>query len=474
MHPKRSALASYIAVLIGAAAMFVLTTITHDRIAAEVLVSTSLLPAALVALVAGGSRLARRPRRTDLLTAVLGGAAAFWAAPALALSQRATDAPSGSESLFFIVVLWGTLVSLTGLLSGTNADRLLALVVAVAGTSGATAILACWERPSSFSPLVKYPRQELVMVVAGVLFAAGSWLLARSVRRIGAPWTLVASSSAAFLASLVTLVGTPAPLMREAIPVMGSLALIGAANALFINGWVRLSAPATPVVLPGSALMAVPVIVTGLTFVERASGTFGPAPFASGGVIAGAFVTLASVLVAWVTEPSAVRDGTTRRAHPLALPIVAVFVAAGVAALSLPAVRVTVRSFVGEWAGQQWRWTLQGFLSAGSWVLFAGTCALFAAIAVGRHARRRRSGLSALALVCALAAIPLAGVPLRTWNREWPPAEVQQVYGTEYATIDFEAIGTRWREAIAVSTALAALGLIALAVRDVSSRKDEQ
>lgn len=469
----RSRVASYIAVLLGASAMFVLTTITRDQVMDEVLVTASLFPAALVAIAAGVSRLSSVPKRTALLPAVLGGAVAFWAAPAIALSQRATDAPSGSESLFFIVVVWGALVSLTGLLAGTYSDRLLALVVTIAGSSGAAAILACWERPSSFSPFVKYPRQELAMVAAGALFAAGSWMLARSARRIGAPWTLVAASSAAFASSLVPLVDTPMPAIRAAVPVMGALALVGAVNALFINGWVRLSGSVKPV-LPGSALMAAPVAVTALTVVERASGTFGPTPFAVSGVVAGACVSVAAASVAWLTGPSAAAGEKLRGTRRMELVLAAILVVVGIAALFLPAVQVTVRSFVGEWAGQQWRWTLPGVLASASWVLFAGTCAVFAAVAVGRRSPGRRIGLSVLALVCVLAAVPLAGVPLRTWNREWPPAEVQQVYGTEYATIDFEAAGERWREAVVVVTALSALGLIALALRDRPSRKDEK
>lgn len=469
----RSTVASYIAVLVGASAMFVLTTITRDLVADEVIVTASLLPAMLVALVAGASRLSSVPKRTALFPAVLGGAAAFWAAPAIALSQRATDAPSGSESLFFIVVVWGALVALTGLLAGTLSDRLFALVIGVAGTSGAAAILACWERPSSFSPLVKYPRQELVMVLAGAVFAAGTWMLARSVRRIGAPWTLVGASVAAFVSSLVPLAGTPVPVINAAVPLMGTLAFIGAVNALFINGWVRLSGARTPA-LPASAMMAAPVAVTALTVVERATGSFGPTPFIVSGVVAGTAVVVATALVAWLPVPSAVDSDGRRSVRRSALALGGMLVITGAVALALPAVQVTVRSFVGEWAGQQWRWTLPGALSPGSWMLFAGACALLAAVAVGSRSPGRRSGLSALALVCVLAAVPLMGVPLRTWNREWPPAEVQQVYGTEYATIDFEATGKRWREAVVVVTAIAALGLMVLTLRGVPSRKDEK
>ena len=98
------------AAMIGAAASFVLVTVAMDTLSDPLVVFVSSLTALLIVAVAqGGQGLAalRGVHRDALLLAVLGGALAFGAAPLLALSQRATDAPSGSDSLFLTTSAWG-------------------------------------------------------------------------------------------------------------------------------------------------------------------------------------------------------------------------------------------------------------------------------------------------------------------------------------------------------------------------------
>ena len=51
------------------------------------------------------------------------------------------------------------------------------MISAAIGLFGAAAVLANWERPSSFSPFVRYPTEDVAMLVAGAAWAAFSVLV---------------------------------------------------------------------------------------------------------------------------------------------------------------------------------------------------------------------------------------------------------------------------------------------------------
>jgi hypothetical protein len=128
-----------VAALGGVTGYFVLVTIAMDTVPDAALVGLACVVAFAIALgLLGGGRGISEALKADrrlLVIAGLGGALAFWAAPMLALSQRATDAPSGADSLFFTTSVWA-LVCVAGAFA-VRAERPLA--TALAGAVGAVA-----------------------------------------------------------------------------------------------------------------------------------------------------------------------------------------------------------------------------------------------------------------------------------------------------------------------------------------------
>lgn len=421
--------------LLGSAAVFVMSTVLSDRLPDTVTAGGAVALAFLLSLpLAGIPRVdaLRSARRRDLALAAGGGVAAFWAAPLITLLFRLTDAPPGSEALFLSTTAWGLFTVLACFAVAAERPGFTAGAGALAATAGGAALLANWERPSSFSPFVRYPVSDVAILAAGLIFALGALALAASARELG-------PRVVAFLG----LGGAAAVGVLAAIPVLtaslGSLALewpallaLAVATTAFAIGWLQTAHVAgTP--RAAVALLGAPAAVTALTLAERATGRLGVDPVVWSGAFGGLAALAAGCFAVMAAEGLQASTAVGAPKPPRAvLPLALAGTVAAAATLALPAL-----SAVADGHGEvpfSVKWEMLGLEAAVPWLVLSVAVLVTAVLFDARRGAVRACWVPGLiaAVVCALAVWPLLDTPLRTWTL-WIPAGVQQVYGTEYA-----------------------------------------
>lgn len=463
------AMVAVFAALCGAAGSFVLTTAAMDTLADPVLIGFACAAALVFVLALNGtsgfSDLQGTDRRT-LGLAAMGGALSFWAAPLLVLWQRASDAPSGADTLFFTTSAWGLACVVAAFAVRAQRPPVTALAGAAGAVAGAAGLLASWENPSSFSPFAKFPLREALMLVAALVFAAGALALADAARRSSARVAVAAGLGGA--TALGLLVALPAlPSVSE----IGRGALLpciylGMAFALFAFGWTRASS-VVGVSRTSVALFGAPIAVMALAGVERLTMERGPNPIEWPGALAGCAVIAAGIAVVWLAEkPTVLQHAAGCRSLWLAFGFSLAASVLAVASLMTPALNALAEGGTGE--PFRATWAMIGAESAAGWLAVAAAGLALAAVMVARGGGTTRSWLPAAVavVVCDLAAIPLLGATLHTWNR-WVPAEVQQTYGTEYSRL---VIGPRLDP---VRMAAMLLAVVAVATLAFSARRGE-
>lgn len=409
------------------------------------------------------------PERRGLLAAsASGGVLMFFVAPMIVLLNHHSDAPPGSQVVFTTTACWGAIVALlwaVGLLRrGEHRAAAVAVCGVLAAVVGSAVVLADWERPSSFSPFVRYPAEDVWMVIAGVAFAAGLWLLVRSSARARMGGVLLpACLSALIVATLATLT-QGGPLVAVAALVSG-----GASAAAFLLAgavaWVACievarEAPRSGIPLSGMPAVAAALFLpaVGLSLLARLEpmlGAAGPDPLLWAPVAAGSLLILAgawTVLTAAAATPPASGQPLARRV------IVALLAPALIAivGMALPALRATLSWNPGDGRSLDIAWKLAGAESASGWWALAVAALLVAAVlTVGTRSRSAALALSLLALACVPAYLAVRGVPLHTWST-WLAPEVQQDFGTPYASLVFAPVADR---PLDVAVVLSGIGL---------------
>lgn len=457
------AAAASVALVAALTAQYLAQTAVVGRASALVVGAAVSLGALAWASLAGG--LPRREAVASLggrriALAVSAGLCGLLLAPLLVAANRHTDAPSGSEVLFFAVACWGAQLALAGLREG-GATRAHAAAGALTALTGTAALLASWEFPSSFSPLVKFPSQEVAMLGAGALW---TWFAVV----VGAPgsaadrrttlWLAAASAAAAGVTA--ALAWAPSTLSSlSAAP--AELAVVAVAGGGAAVAWARVSGD-LGISRAGALFFAPVVLLTAFSAFVAAGGQpmlLPRAGAAAGVVLAGMAVSLSDR----GSVPRAAAGGPWLRRAPVVLAAAAALAAAW--GLASPAVWASVDAHLADGSAFGANWPLSGWESAGGWL------ALCAAVWLA-VARRGPFRAAAAGIVCAGAYPLLAGVPLHTWNR-WLPAYVQQNYGTEYAHLTFEAA---FAPASVAAVAIAVAGLVlasaAVAARARSRRED--
>lgn len=414
--------------------------------------------AVVVALLAAGRPAAavRSLDRRGLLLAAAGGALAVFGAPALVAANRMSDAPAGSVTVLWtgsgwaaIAAAWGAIVLLR---EGRRAASFGVLAGAAAALVGGAAVLADWERPSSFSPLIKFPQQEMAMLLAGVVLVAGIELLAAAGRRgrpLGA--VLVGTVTALALSAVWFAVGgletgiaglAEAPWTLAMAGIVWGVTLL-ALGAVWRDGGATRAA---------ACLALAPALISPLTWLEQVVGANGPQPMILAGVGAGCLLVLAGALR--LARSGTPGSRTLRRGRRV---IVAAAVPGLLAAtaLALPALRVNV-THQREVGTAVIHWVMTGAESVAVLAVLALALLLLAALF------DERPPWPAVAALAAVAALPaLLDVPTHVIVRWLSPA-IQQDYGTEYATIVFTRVLNIPAAAALVATAV---GLIAVIVQ---------
>lgn len=453
----------------GISGWFVLSTVLMDQVPDVVLVAVPLIVAAVILLAGGWRHVVASFRSSWRETALvaLGGVAAWWAAPLLVLTQRASDAPSGSEVLFFVSAGWAVVLSTVGLVFRIDGRRSwVGLAITLAGAAGAAGILANWERPSSFSPLGKFPVQEFWMLVAGAVFAVGLLVVKKYAVSLGPKAGPVVSVTAAVLASLAAAVTS----LPSAFPALErqptEFVLLGVCGLGIVWGFTRVAERSYGAA--GALLIAPPALITALSVLERATATYGPTPIVWRGALPALALCLTAAVCLWIAETASEGGAVARVDAPgplrgtLALSILAL--AASMVGLFLPSLSAHAIGAFGE--PFEARWLMPGAESAAAWIaLAAAACSLAAAVALAWKSPR---AVVVSALVTALSACIsypfLADTPVRTWQ-PWIPSEVQNTYGTEYARFSAESVVSPASIAAVMLAGVAALILVAIIVR---------
>lgn len=406
------------------------------------------------ALIVGLPR-ERAQGTAEWLVPALAGAGGFALAPWLVMVNRYTDAPPGSEVTFFSVVAWGAMLALV--LALRSNDRVRRGGGTVLALAAAAAVLANWERPSSFSPLVRYAREEAFMLLAGVLWVTLVLLLLRAAEQGSLGRT-------AFRASLGGVVGA----FALAAPALASAALTaedfitpglwayGIATAFLTAGvlMVLRTRAATPI---AGALMLVPSSMSLLLLLEGVFGYRGPNPLLVGPILAATVAALSGIVLA-----SGVRHGSGEakprhdRWLTFARGLAAIAIAAAAVSLALPGTTATVSATRADGSGFEAAFELYGFEMVGPWLALGLTCGALGIVLRPALARARMA--HAAAVVAAAAAWPfVAGTPIRTLT-SFIPSDVQVDYGSEFARIDFSG-GPSVLAAIALGGALVAVAV---------------
>lgn len=448
--------ALWLLLALASAAHFVFETAVVPSVSKPGLVLGGALASALMLLLASGF-----PRSRDLKAlGIQRGALAFAAgvlgialAPALVIANRYSDAPAGTVVAFWTLAGWGLLLVVASAALTRHPVRASAALLAVVGCMG---ILGSWERPSSFSLLVRFPAEEAAFVIAGVAWAAFA-VITGTLAREHSPRAVYSLAAAGGLLSAlawaIPAAGWDPVLLLPPADTLPAVIMAGLVTVLTVHLTRKAGAH-----LPGTALLVTPALITTLLVVEQATGTFGPRPIIVQEAWWGAAVAavgIAAVLVGMHRRTQC--PHTTLRIVGIGL--AALFAAVALFALTQPGVAVAVRGTNAAGAIFTADFTLSAFRTVGGWLsIAASTLAL--AVWLQRPAR----GVAALVLlgtvVAAAAHATLAFTPLHTWMN-WIPAEVQHDYGTEYATIMFSEVSTT---AQVVGIMGACLGLVVFLV----------
>ena len=451
---------AWVAVTVLASVSFFAGSATVGHVPEAAVSVTAAITAAVALMLAYGWPI-RRPSLgiASVATWMVAGALALAVVPHLIYANRYTDAPAGSIVVFWVTAFVGGVLCMMPL-----GDRVHVPIRAAAGLLGlvaAAGVLANWERPSSLNLLVRFTPEQLTYGLAGVLWAAFAVALATAVREGIAREVVVPASVGGLLGALILSL-TPGSSVTFMSLVRPSAIVFAVSSALLLLVVIALAARYGPA-LPGTALIAVPSALSLLSIVEMMTGAFGPRPILVDEVMWATVLAAAAVVVALWSH------GVSRGAGRFALVPRAVALAAlalGVTALFADALAAEVRGTTATNQVFRAGFEMSGYETLGGWIVF---CVALVSLALALIGPTRVAGLIPV-IALALAAVPawlaLRFIPLHTWVT-WIPPEVQQDYGTEYASIVFSGVGVPMQTGSLALSVLACVLLAIMGVRDV-------
>lgn len=381
--------------------------------------------------------------------ALSGGALSFALAPFVVLTHRYSDAPAGTVTLFWTVAFLGALIVLVSWLLDRDRGLPSGPAGALIALTAAAAVLANWERPSSFSLLARHLSQQVWIGFGACLAAAGLLAVGIAAREQGSKVAVPLAAVGALIGGVILLLSDPMATWRvgaspEAI---GFAALSGACAMLLVRAAVSGGLAAA-----GAGGLLAPSVLTLFTFVEAALGALGPRPVLLDQVAWATVAAAAGVFGALRVAAGPVGLRPTRIV-PAGMAVVA---AAG--AMAMPGVSVAVRGMRTDTSGFEAAFTMSGFETVGGWLaLSLAGFLLIESVSGGSADRARAIGTAAVVVSVAAAWFALRSVPLHVWVG-WIPAEVQQDYGTEYASIRFTPTAV-WLQAASVGLSVTSVAL---------------
>jgi len=461
---SRSEIAVLVAVVVlvlSSAAGFAVGIEARRTLSAEVLATVAALGSAIgIMLVSGDARRIRLHSASDPLFSLVLGAAGLFGAPYLVLVHRYSDVPAGSEILFLTTAGWAVILVILTL--RRRISEVIPLAGALLGLAGVAGIVGNWERPSSFSPFVRFAAEEFWMLAAGLAWAALWWHFGRARERGSLDAAAVPAAAGGALAAILVLVarwGT-----ADVVPALshGGVWLYAVACAVTAASAVVVLRSAGPRAIAGAYFLP-GVAITALTVVEQATGAFGPQPIQLVAAVAGSVLALAATVLVWPKDP--VAENPSRSGFCRASIAVAVLAAlSAVVGLALPALEGHANGLLQSGADFKASFILLGAEVVGPWAALALALVVLG-MALSRDARFSRVA----ALVAAAVAWPFVwATPLHTLTT-FIPSEVQVDFGSEFAAISFSPLPVV-ATFVALGGAVTALALL-LSCRSVSGAK---
>lgn len=451
---------------VAVASRFVFGTLLADRGDSLQTTAATALVMGVAFVLAGRGSSAGAPRTVRNVGAAALGALVAAVVPFIALSNQHSDAPTGTLVLFWTTVIPGALLLVIGLRGGIRA-RLVALAFALAATASAAGILGNWERPSSFSLLTRHVPEQLWLGVAALVWTVGIVALAALARSgswgLTMRWAGIGGIAGAVLAALlssdpfgaVAQVADPTVLAYA----LASAVVVVAALLTTFRGQVAAAA---------SGSLAAPTVLSLLVFLEAAVGALGPEPILRVPVMWGSALLVTALVAASLSGLDERRLPRTRT-FALGLRALAVLgVGMGSIALVAAGVDVAVQGRLADTTRFAADFTMAGFETVGAWIALAAA-AIAWTIADRRPPRWVALSSAVVVFVSAGAWKVLGYTPLHTWV-SWIPAEVQQDYGTEYASMVLTPVAVVWQIAAVCAAVAVALAVTFEAFRAGSPR----
>ena len=442
-----------------------MTVTLAGRLPAAALATTQALGALALAVVLAGRPLAavRGMDARSRVLAGIGGLIGVFGPPAAVAAVRMSDAPAGSVVVFWMAGGWAAIAAVTAavmaLRSRGTAHGSLALAGGLLAVAGAAGVVANWERPSSFSPLVRFPMQELAILAAGAFMVIGALAILRAARTARIDGALVCATAAAVVAGLgwwgLAGISTGWPHLAEQPAEMALAALAWGIVCVALPRVLRGEGPGRA----GALLAVAPLLLTSLIWLEQLVGVVGPQPMIVTGVLAGGVTLVAGSIALW-RAAGGDAPPVSRRRSVAAIAASSIPLALACIALALPAIiaRVEASAAVGSFVGS---WTLFG------WESVAGVSALALTALLAALAWSEEPLWPALAGLAACAVWPLSlSTPMHVLTG-WLPPGIEQYYGTEYASISFTRTPAPWMIAAAITCGA---GFAVIAVSDVWRR----
>lgn len=446
-HTALTAAIVTLVALASAVSRFLFGTVLSDAAdVGGVVVVTGLITAGMFLVWGSGGWASVSPRFRILATGA--GAVLALGVPILLQVNQHSDAPSGTVVVFWTAVVPGTLVLIAGSRRGWR-SALWSLALALIAASGAAGVLANWERPSSFTLLNRYVTEQIGLGIAAVIWVAAlflvAWIGRRGAERHVFTWVGVGAVVGSVLALFLdggsgwSRFGDPAVLMYGA-----SFALL-----TFVVAWWLVRGDASAVF---AGLILVPSALSLLVLVEAAVGSLGPEPILRTPVLWASVVVAAVVSLTFLRAPitlSAASPGTVKSTIGFWLALGALACAA--VGLLTPALNVEVQGRLADFSRFGVEFQMRGFETVGGW-LALGVALVAVALVISRSGRGMFSLCAVLVVIVLAAWLVVGASPLHTWMA-WIPADVQQDYGTEFASIVFRRLARPWQLA-GVSLAL--------------------
>ncbi|MCL5292834.1 MAG: DMT family transporter [Actinobacteria bacterium] len=420
---------------------FALTAVTLKTVPAPVLAAgRGIAGFALVAVMVGG-RPRKKPGRTEMIQLGLAGAIGMAAFLLFQVVFRYSNAPSASD-IAFITGLSPLFVLPLALFWKKERVGLRQVIGMAVAMLGMVAVLGNWEKPSSLWLFTRFFKEEAVLLLSAVAWAAVTMIgrrLSKSIDPATQSYYMLGFASVPLVLYALTSGGLSALLKIDLSNLLALLFLGVFGTGLALYFWLKALSEVESH-RASSVLLLTPLLLSLYLLVDRKIAAL---PIDLPAVIFGLIliaVGFAAAISMPEREPNVADVGGLTLSGPLAQ-LLAILASVGllsaIASLALPIRENFVAGFLDSGKPYKAAWSTFGYAVIGSYLLlFVSVYLLVSSIRFlrGRLAAGSLFVAGMLSVPVVLGSFVVAGTPFSAWYT-WMPVEVQQAFGTEYAKL---------------------------------------